>query len=172
MNRIEPTSLPAAPRWPGLVVAGLGASGMLGWVLGLPQLVTLLPGGSPMVFNTALGLLVTGLSLVALLRGFGRTARTGAAIVLVLGALTLAQFPLGIDLGVDQLFWTQRLDVPVSAPGRMAPNSAAGFILCGIALLLSVGSRRHPRVVAVLASLVLATAVLGITATRSACAAH
>jgi hypothetical protein len=76
-----------------------------------------------------------------------RTVRTLAAILLVVAGLTLGEYASGVDLGLDQLLAADRAPVPPTAiPGRMGINTAIGFVLIGLALMLSqatLGRRRR-----------------------------
>src|SRR5262249_4380315 len=51
-------------------------------------------------------------------------------------ALILLEYLFAVDLGLDQLLLTNTIITGVSHPGRMVLNTALGFSLIGIALLL------------------------------------
>jgi PAS domain S-box-containing protein len=63
-----------------------------------------------------------------------RVARVLAASVFVLGALTLVQYVLGTDLGLDRLVFPYAADVIY--PGRPSPQTAVAMVLTGGALML------------------------------------
>ncbi len=89
-----------------------------------------------MQFNTAVGFIVCGGALLATrLRRSSSLLRLCAALIGILGALTLTEYFFGCSLGIDQLFFKPYLFLEVSHPGRMAPNSALAFLFCSIALL-------------------------------------
>jgi signal transduction histidine kinase/CheY-like chemotaxis protein len=77
-----------------------------------------------------------------------RAAAAAGALVALAGGLTLAQWILGVDLGIDRLILAERtLEGATSPfPGRMSPATAAAFLLLGAALLLAAvgGPRARP----------------------------
>jgi PAS domain S-box-containing protein len=94
--------------------------------------------------NTAVGLGLAGASL--LLRGGSRAwQRLGfacASVVTAIGLFTAAEFLTGWDLGIDQALVREAPGaVATFSPGRMAPTSAACFLLCGLALQCIDSSR-------------------------------
>ncbi|MBV5260346.1 GGDEF domain-containing protein [Synechococcus moorigangaii CMS01] len=117
------------------LVCVLGFGVMLGWYLRLPGFVQLHTNFVPMQFNTALGFVVVGLAVFAL--GIRKKVAIALGIfVILLGSLTLSQYALGLNLGIDELLMRHYIVVATSHPGRMAPNTALCFILTGMALLL------------------------------------
>lgn len=157
-------------RATGIGVAVLGGLVLLGWVFDVTRLKSVLPGLVTMKPNTAAGLVLAGVALAALAEPRSRTLRRAAqvcaALVIVLGLLTLAEHLLGWDLGIDQLLFPHALGtVGTSAPARMAPNTALSFLLLGLALLLldSEGraGRRPAQALALVAGLVALLGFLG-----------
>lgn len=133
-----------AQRLPcGLVVAAAGAAVLLGWLLDVPLLKSISPSWVTMKANTALGFVLSGLALANLGRPSRlQLVRLCAGAVILLSALTLAEHVAGRDLHIDQLLVREPLDaVGTSAPGRMAPTTAAALTLSGAALLLASGAR-------------------------------
>ena len=82
-----------------------------------------------MQYNTAL----------ALVRSYSRVAVGLATFVLILGFLTLLEYLLGADFGIDQVLMESYVLVGTSSPGRMAPNTALCFMILGAAVILSEG---------------------------------
>lgn len=116
-----------------IFVAGIGLLVLLGWLYDIAVLKSLMPGWTTMKSMTALLFVLTGISLRTRVR---RVARLSAWIVILLSALTLGQYLLHVDVGIDQLVFTD--DAAESLyPGRMSPATALGFLLAGF-LLLSV----------------------------------
>lgn len=119
----------------GFAPAILGFVVLFGWYTENVTLIQVSPAFVPMQFNTALGFLVGGLGLIAIL------ARPVAPIYLLggltglIGGLTLLQYISGLSFGIDQLIMEHYITVKTSHPGRMAPNTALCFTLSGIALL-------------------------------------
>ena len=127
--------------------AALGALGLLGWIAGRESLTVLLPGQQPsMKPNTALALLLIGgagaLRHPAGAAGWRNALSTLAALaVLAIGAATLAEYVLGLDLHVDRLFVQ---DQAGPYPGRPSPPTALALTLLAAAVLLS-GARTTAR---------------------------
>jgi PAS domain S-box-containing protein len=131
----------------GVVVVLVGYLVLVGWWFDVAALKSVLPGLVTMKANTAAGFVLAGVSLLSSLNeragSWGRRlARILAAAVALLGLLTLCQYLLGTDLGLDQLLFTEPADaIATSSPGRMAPVTAISFLLVGSALFLVAGRR-------------------------------
>jgi hypothetical protein len=126
-----------------IVVAAVGGSVMLGWILDITTLKSIFPGSVEMKFNTAASFLLTGACLamanaahkplwLQLLINFL------AAAVVLLAVTTLVEYYTGRDLHVDQAFFR---DVARSNPGRMSPLTAVNFVLMGGGAAIARGSR-------------------------------
>ena len=105
---------PVAIGAAGAVLVGLGGSGLVGWYTHDLSLLQLYPGWEPMVYDTALGLVLVGLALFGLALRRDAWALPAAAYATVVGALGCAEALTGRGMGIDQLFlraWTV-------APGR------------------------------------------------------
>jgi diguanylate cyclase (GGDEF)-like protein/PAS domain S-box-containing protein len=117
-----------------------GLAMMAGWLFELKAVVRVFPGFL-MVFNTAFGFACAGAALAAaaLAPALRRAALTVAGCALVtLGALVLAQYIFGVNLGVD---WPGLHSWMIDPgrnpfPGRMSPATSAGFMLSGVVFLL------------------------------------
>lgn len=148
----------------GLVVIITSAAVLAGWWLHRPGLTTVLPGFVAMKANSAAGFMLAGLSLALLGCSPSSSqrqwqARVAAAVVALLGLLTLCQYLFGLNFGIDQLLLQERSGaVGTLAPGRMAPLSALNFLLLGGALLLV----SHRRTITVAQQLALLTGLLGL----------
>ena len=121
-----------------MVTALLGGLVMLGWI-GSPSWLTILhPTPVSMKLNSAVGFVVAGLALYMRHRSqrisFGY--RLAASSLVLLGVLTLVEYVLGINLGVDEVLMRDLYALPSAYAGRMAPNTAVCFILLGSILLL------------------------------------
>jgi signal transduction histidine kinase/CheY-like chemotaxis protein len=135
----------------GSVAAGFGAVMLSFWLSGDPALIQFVAWCCKT--NTCIGLLLSGLSLVAVsspraaVRGIGGVL-TG--VVIVLAVLTLLEYVAGIDLATH--------------PDRMTPNAALSFLLFGAAMLLVPQARRLAGVGQALALALIAldaTALIG-----------
>ncbi|WP_404785354.1 EAL domain-containing protein [Altericista sp. CCNU0014] len=143
-----------------VLISGLA---LAGWQFHIFFLKNLWAGNiSTMKANTALGLMLSSLSL-GLLQGKRlsrlrcRIAQAMAVGAIALGALTLMQYFWGWDLGIDR--WLFR-DLEPSAttlyPGRMGINTAVNFVLLGVGLLLLTSKTRRRIVLAQLLACIVA----------------
>ncbi len=132
--------LRSVARGTGVAVALIGAAVLVGWTFDIPTLKSVFPHLSTMKANTALGMLLGGLSLSLLARdpARARVAARGCAVASVLIAvLTLIEYLAQLDFGIDQILFLDTPEgVPASSPGRMGINTALTFVLLGFALLL------------------------------------
>jgi signal transduction histidine kinase/CheY-like chemotaxis protein len=126
----------------GAGVVGLGLIVLFGWAAHVESLETIFPGYVSMKANTAACFVLSGLSLflgyLTPRRPWKRSSSLALAIVVALiGGITLMEYVSNLSLGVDQLLFVENPDAPfTSSPGRMAPNTALGFLLCGLSLIL------------------------------------
>ena len=131
---------------------------LLGWGLDIAFLKDPLPGYIRMKANgCAVCLILGGL---ALLRS-PRSAIACASLMAAISGLTLVEYALGVDLGIDQfLFGEPPGAIGTVHPNRMAPNTVLGFVLLGSALGLIAARRFVPGA----QSLALAAAAISIAA--------
>jgi signal transduction histidine kinase len=161
---VRVTELPGSQEAAGLVVepgrllriagacgAGalaLGATGLAGWIFGVPALQSVLPGLASMKANTAVGILLNGLALALAAVPGGRPRRAiataAAALAMAIGALTLCEFLFHVDFHLDQAIFRDSSGRALPYyPGRMAPTTATCLVLAGAALLTArAGSAR------------------------------
>ncbi len=123
-----------------LISIGLGSLVIVGSFVHQPVLSNLF-SGLTMRVNAAIGFIGSGLALSLLTAhpltpSRARIAAGLATFVGCLGALSLFEYVFEVDLGIDQLVFTHPPDQEgVLARGRMAPNTAAAFMLIAGALL-------------------------------------
>ncbi len=159
------TRLPWLPILLSGIVLLLGLVVMSGWLLQVQALVQVRAGLVAMVFNTALcfALAGTALLLPALLRRPMPVLQnvTGSAMI-VLCALVLAEHIFDRDLGIDFAVLHAWLRDGNVRPGRLAPNTAIGFILAGTCLVLMsrIASKAQERAFQIL---VFCLAAVGLT---------
>ena len=128
---------------PSVGVALLGALALAGWVLHVEALKSIIPGADPMKPNMAVAILLCGaalslLSRKTLTRPIRLCTAAIAATVIILSALTIGEYLFDRDLGIERwLVGDVRIDLGDPHPGRMAPITAACFILVGVALFLA-----------------------------------
>lgn len=150
MPRLSATLAGLTALGAGLVVAG--------WAAGNVLLTTGSSAGTAAKLNTALALIALAAGLMVHRRAV-RATLAGAVVVLVV--LTLAQYLLDLDLGIDELLVTDTSGGPLP-PGRMAVTTGVGLLsLAASQLLLGVRRWRAAEVAAVPALLVGAVALLG-----------
>jgi PAS domain S-box-containing protein len=126
-------------RTSSVLCVGAGALVLLGWWFDNASLKSMSPDWGAMKPNAALGFILAGASLWLL--GTTPTSRQRrllgngcAAIVSLMGALTLAEYAFTLDFGIDQLLFKETLSPGEFAPGRMSPVTAVCFFLLGLAL--------------------------------------
>ncbi|HEY9799081.1 MAG TPA: EAL domain-containing protein [Leptolyngbyaceae cyanobacterium] len=140
-----------ASKFISVFVILLGCAVLLGWYFDISILKSILPEWTTMKPNTALGFVLSGLALNFLhstRKIKRRLAQVLAMAIALLGLLTLSQYLLGWNLGIDQLLFTDKLaaisqigvESATTYPNRMSPVSALNFSLIGSALWLSAAS--------------------------------
>ncbi len=147
-------------RLMGGIVMAVGLMVVTGWIADIPLLTTFAPGGSPMVMNTALGVLLCGGALLALAQGWRRAAGLGGAMVAAGCAGVLLQFILDRPLGLDELFWKHQHFAPLTAPGRMMAGAAFALLFVGWSLMLEARGRPNSWLQPVMGGMVLSFALL------------
>ena len=120
----------------------IGAAAFLGWILNNEILKRVHPALVTMKANTAICLMLSAFAIF-LLRDKSastlkcRIARVCAAIVGLVGLITLSQHLFGWNAGIDQLLFEESKDeAGLSFQGRMGVASSLNFSLLGPALLL------------------------------------
>jgi signal transduction histidine kinase/CheY-like chemotaxis protein len=123
----------------GVGVVLIALTALAGWLFHLPLLRSILPSAEQMKLNTALLLILAGVSLLLQTGASGgrRRLATGilAGLVAVGGAVTLLEYLVGWRLGIDEILMRDDSQVFRSMHGRMSPYSAVGFLAIGFALL-------------------------------------
>ncbi|TAG34341.1 MAG: PAS domain S-box protein [Oscillatoriales cyanobacterium] len=126
-QKVQPPSTPIAAlqsfsKKAGIAVIAIGCTVMLGWIFDLQLLKSIFP---ELPIDKAL---IVSSSL----------------LIILISLFTLIQYSSNLDLGIDQLLFKDNSNLTsISAPGRMAPNTATAFLLQGTALLLL--SLRRPK---------------------------
>jgi len=125
----------------GVFIILVGAVVLAGWLLDITRFKSI-HGDITMKANTALLLVLSGLSLCLLnldpeKRALRIAAKVCAAVVVILGFLTLSEHVTGWNLGIDQLLFEEAHGaLATTSPGRMGPPASSCFTFAGIALLL------------------------------------
>ena len=133
-------AIAAGARLLGVLAIGVGVVYLAAWFTGSAAAWSA-AGAVTMKTNAALGLVLAGIALLAVdgdqVPGRRRAAGVAsAAVVLAIGALTLAEHLLRVDLGIDQLLASETPGAAATAsPNRMGPPAATSFLLLGAGLL-------------------------------------
>ncbi len=130
----------------GLLLILLAVTVIAGWALDLDALKTVLPHRVSMKANTAFGFLTCGLALLGVIQQTRQSlmwARVLAAFALSLGVLTIAEFTFSVQLHIDELLFSD--PVQIINPGRPSMITSIAFTLASLSLLLLSGSRHDRR---------------------------
>jgi PAS domain S-box-containing protein len=126
----------------GAVTVLVGLLVIVEWVVDIPFLRSLSTDWASMVFNTAVSFVLLGTALVLSVRGEVDRRRCVAAIACagvatLMAILTLLEYALGCDLGIDRLLFSSTVTdfVAPMYPGRMASPTAVNFILLGATIV-------------------------------------
>lgn len=107
---------------------------MLGWILDIPEVLSILPQAPTMKFNTALLFFLTAASIYAKIKGSLLTTKLLATTVIVFALLTVLQDTFShLDFFIDNLFIYDSYSD--NSPGRMSPATALSFIGTNFCLL-------------------------------------
>jgi len=124
------------------LVAVLAAVVMVGWFIESSPLTQINSRFAPMQFNTALCFLLLALGIISgklaliLKKKHLLTLGTSISIIcLLIGSASLLEYFFNTSFGIDTLFVDPFTQMKTSHAGRMAPNTALGFICSSIALL-------------------------------------
>jgi PAS domain S-box-containing protein len=124
-----------------LVACCIGAAALAGWILNIQVLKQIHPALVNMKANTAVCLMLAALSLLLLREesasGMPRhIAQLCAAVITLVGLLTLSEHLFHWDAGIDQLlFHETATEAGQSFPGRMGVAASLNFTFVGMAVL-------------------------------------
>ncbi len=140
-------------RFAGLFSVAVGILSIVGLKFGIVVLKSIVPGQAVIKMNTAVCLIVLGLSLCLVHEDHGvrmRCRHFMAALIALVGLFSLTEHVTGRGIGIDRLLFREpAADVFTgSHPGLMSAITAADFLFLGLALLLldkgiTWRSRRH-----------------------------
>ncbi len=148
----------------GVTVIAIGVLVLFTWIFDPQAFRAILPGLRAMKANTAVGLILTGASILLLTSpGTPRRQRLGLIFgmaVAVFGVGLLAEYLIG-NLGFDQLLFADS----GGNPGRPSPLTAAVFVFLGVSLAsLDLGGRasRLSQATGAIASALLIAGLVGL----------
>jgi signal transduction histidine kinase/PAS domain-containing protein/ActR/RegA family two-component response regulator len=145
----------------------IGGAALLGWILDNEYLKRIHPSLVTMKANTAICLMLVAVSCVLINdrspSQFNTVIRRlFAAVVALVGIITLSEHVFGWNSGLDQLLFHESVqEAGLSFPGRMGVAASLNFFFLGIALwFLDAKSRRWFRVSNVAVVLVVTVTLL------------
>lgn len=132
MNFLRHNSLTAA----GIITILVSSLVIAGWLLHIPLLTSVSPDFISMKFNTAICFLFTGISLLMIGKKNGRNScAICLVIVILITVLTLIEYIFSVNIGIDELFWTEGPGTPYTVyPGRPSALTAVNFLLLSFVL--------------------------------------
>ncbi|MFZ5894623.1 MAG: PAS domain S-box protein [Myxococcota bacterium] len=155
-----------AARVSALGTVAVAVTVLFGWLFDVRVLTSLGSGHASMKANTAVAFILAGgslgLSTTQAHRG-QQAAKWLATLAAALGAASMAEYLLGWDARIDQLVVVDHCTRAVF-PGRMAPVTAAQFVLLGASLFmldLRIGSSRPSEWLALATAVAALVALLG-----------
>lgn len=145
----------------------IGGAAFFGWVFENEFLKRIHPALVTMKANTAVCLMLVGISILLIPDAPAppakrRISQVCAAIVALIGLLTFSEHLIGWDLGIDQLLFVETTaEAGLSFAGRMGVAASLNFTFLGIALaLIDARSTRWFRVSNIAVLLVVAITLL------------
>jgi len=148
----------------GIAVCVICAGVLFGWIIDIPILTSIVPGYAYMKFNTALSMLICGISLLFLLQSNIFLKKTGKILSLVaafIGLLTLLEKIIGTNLWSDRFFTGYVLRDGASYPGIMSSATALNILFAGFCLYM-LYRQRLQQVVQLLVFLIIGVSVLAL----------
>ena len=163
----NPTGHFFLPMLLGMAASVMGITIMFGWLLHIREIVELNLGNVPMVFNAAFCFFLGGMALAwpGIVRKPAPVLQeTVGVFILVFSAAILFEFLFDKNLGIDWDFLQSWLN-DAEHRGRLAPNTAMGFMLVGATLFLMnrVNGKGRALAVLILSFGVLAIGLSGLT---------
>lgn len=137
----------------------VGVAGLVGWYADVHVLLTYGAQGTPLRYNAALAFAMLAAAMLLMVHSWSRLAVATTLVPASIGWLTVAQYVLGVDLGVDLLFFGGYSHAP-----RMSPNAAFAIAAAGTALIGLMFGGTHRLSVAAGAVTGAAVSAIGITA--------
>jgi len=151
----------------GLTTAAVGLLVLIGWQFNVDMLYNADIVALTMKANTAFAFLLSGLALILLqqpVQIYKIWVRVGGFFIALIGLLSLSQYIVGWDLGIDEmLFHIPAHTVVTSSPGSMAFGTALNFALIGTTFIVfTFRSLRNKFIVSLAVVISLVISVLGL----------
>ncbi len=154
------TSLVRPAQGLGVLAICIALAVMFGWHTHNTLLIQLRADLVPLPYNSALLMLLGGVTLILLIRGWIVLPRLVAGSALLLSAVTISQYFTGIDAGIDQLLMEHYLTVQTIYPGRMAISTAFSYLILNSGFLLFTLGSGHLRSVATICAAIVIACVI------------
>ncbi len=132
-----------------IIVAMVGFIVLLGWIGNIPILKSILPNWISMKVDTALCFLLSGITLILLIRERpGRIRKilipALSLIIILIGTVSLLEYIFHFNAGIDEFFFKDDIVANGTAsPGRPAIQTAFCFILFGLSFLFGGINRSY-----------------------------
>lgn len=142
---------------------------IFGWHTNNITFIQISPDFVPMQYNTALSFIASGFATsVYIVKKHMEPEWITAAKLAALWAsgvalLTLLEYLLGVNFGIDQLFMGHYITTATSHPGRMAPNTALCFMLTGAVVICALRSKPNPTIVGAGGAIILGLSIISLT---------
>lgn len=125
----------------GIVVAITTLAG-IGYFFNFPILLSYASHASTMKANAILCIYLLAFSLwieneVRIRPSWKMASLVSLSLVLIISGLTLLEYLLNVDLGIDEWLLPDRYGNEFNIPGRMAANTALSFVLLSLALMFN-----------------------------------
>ncbi|MEO9893741.1 ATP-binding protein [Aurantibacter sp.] len=141
----------------------LGLLVLFGWYTKTIELIQVVPVFVPMQYNTALCFLLSGISLYLILKKKNSFAILSLLPIGIIGFLTILEYTMVKNFGIDELFMKHYITVASTHAGRMAPNTALCFVLSSIAMGLTFGKNvRQNQISCILGALIFGLGLISI----------
>lgn len=148
-----------------IIVTFIGLIVIIGWALDFEIIKRIYPGLVAMNPATAVVFILSGLSLFLFSLGakYKFISYTLSLIIFLIGALKLLEIIFGIQIGVDQILFKEKLSSGLdSIPNRIAPNTAINITLIGLSLMLFNHNYKFFKLALILTVIVAVISVLAI----------
>ena len=155
----------------GIIIVIVGVLILIGWAFNISILKSPGPGFSAIKSNVGLAFIFIGFSLWLLQtnrinQNNKRIAQILALATALIGLLTLIEYLLGVNIGIDQMLFKEAAGaLNTSSPNRMAFSAALSLFIAGVALVLidvkTIRDYRPSQILAIIGGLISLLALMG-----------
>lgn len=144
----------------GIFTILLGSTVLYGWYSKNFLLVQLSPNFVPMQYNTALCFVLSGIASLSIYFRKTNIAIFSFSLVFVISSLTMIQYLMGVNFGIDELFVKHFVTTKSIYPGRMSPNTGICFILYSMICFIMIKENKIIKIIWIINSVLLALCTL------------